>query len=464
MAKNKSSIPAATSPSFDPQTLAAPGSDAPSVLARESTRAVELVEAWIAAKNADAVVAIVEHEKAAPLARKAARRGIQVLKSRGVPIPERSHVARLTVEETLLVEAWAVSPDASGSMLLVIASHTPTSRYRMAQVVVQPGVGILQAQPTELNGSQIRGWMEDLERRLGHKPVPVPVEWARARVAQAKADQAKSRFISPLGVDLVKDLVEPAPAETPEHPIDAAKLELPGAATVMLNSAMLHGEPEFHAWVPPSGAVQALVALIGQELGRHGTPEAPPDEAKFEQIMASSLNDLTDRFFTPEIRQQLAATMKDAAISVLARVGRERAAQVLAVANAVATAGLITNPPHEIPFLRAFFQKAIALLAAQNAGRLSIPVQMPARQPATEAQPEQAPAATEAQPEQAPAATEAQPEQAPTATEAQPEQAPTATEAPAASAGETTTDAAAAPETAAPAPQAQAAPAEGAAS
>ena len=42
-------------------------------------------------------------------------------------------------------------------------------------------------------------------------------------------------------------------------------------------------------------------------------------------------------------------------------------------------AGLITNPPHEVPFLRAFFEKAVAVLAAQGQGNIRIPV--PAQAP-----------------------------------------------------------------------------------
>jgi len=66
--------------------------------------------------------------------------------------------------------------------------------------------------------------------------------------------------------------------------------------------------------------------------------------------------------------------MKDVAVSVLATEGRDRAALVMATAAATMSAGLITSPPHEVPFLRAFFQKALAMVAAQSGGQLSIPV------------------------------------------------------------------------------------------
>jgi hypothetical protein len=57
----------------------------------------------------------------------------------------------------------------------------------------------------------------------------------------------------------------------------------------------------------------------------------------------------------------------------------------MGVAAAVVAAGLITSPPHEIPFLRGFFQKALAILASQQGGQLSIPV--PVAQPEAGAAP-----------------------------------------------------------------------------
>ena len=36
--------------------------------------------------------------------------------------------------------------------------------------------------------------------------------------------------------------------------------------------------------------------------------------------------------------------------------------------------GLVTNPPRDVPFLRAFFDKAVAMMLAQGGGKLRIPV------------------------------------------------------------------------------------------
>jgi hypothetical protein len=74
--------------------------------------------------------------------------------------------------------------------------------------------------------------------------------------------------------------------------------------------------------------------------------------------------------------------------------------------------GLITDPPHEVPFWRAFFEKAVALLAAEGQGNIRIPV--PA-QPSLEGEAEASAAAAE--PAAAPAADSAEGGQAPPAQE-----------------------------------------------
>jgi hypothetical protein len=208
---------------------------------------------------------------------------------------------------------------------------------------------------------------------MGYAPVVVPVEWARARVAKSLAENAKTGAIVPLGLDSHAEVLGPAPEQAPPHPVDAAKLDVPAAAAVVPTSAELHREPEFGGWLPAGPAVQELLIEVGQKIAASGGPNQQ-DPTKVDDAVREGLDNATDRFFSPEIRERLAERMKDAAVSILARAGRERAADVMAVGSAIVAAGLITSPPRDIPFLRGFFQKALAIIAAQQGGQLSIPV------------------------------------------------------------------------------------------
>ena len=124
--------------------------------------------------------------------------------------------------------------------------------------------------------------------------------------------------------------------------------------------------------------MQELLLDVGQKLGAGAgaDPSAEGDDKakataqqeKVDAAIGAAIDAATDRFFAPEIRERLAARMKDSTISILVRAGRERAALVVATAEAAVAAGLITSPPHEVPFLRAFFQKGLAMVAAHPAG------------------------------------------------------------------------------------------------
>ena len=374
----------AAATSFDAATLAIGADGALGAVNDAGERAAALVEAWVQAKNAAAVAAVAENDKAQPAARKAARRGLNVLKSRGVAIPERRQITRIAGDPVEGYDAWFVPPDGAGTFMVVLAARRKSGKNYVVHTTMREEVGLLDVRALEMSRSQLRASFDESARRMGYPPVAVPVDWARARVAAARASNAKSGAILPLGLDSHAEVLGPAPDKAPPHPIDQAKLDIPAAASVVANSADLHREPELGAWLPAGPAVQELLLEVGQKIGAAGGgPE--PDPKKIDDAVREALDNMTDRFFGPEMREHLAGRMKDAAISILARVGRERAAEVMGTAAAVVAAGLITSPPHEIPFLRGFFQKALAILASQQGGQLSIPV--PVAQEGAEAAP-----------------------------------------------------------------------------
>lgn len=373
MAKNKTEE--TTQPSFGPELLGADAAKAGEAIAKAGERAAGLVEAWVAARNAAAVAAVADDERAPGPARKAARRGINILKARGVPLPERTRVvARIAEDSVEGHDAWFVPPDGSGTAVVIIAARWRSGRHGVVNVILRDGVGLLEVRAVDMSRSQLKNSFDDSAKRTGYAPVAVPLDWARSRVAAAKTDNSKSGAILPLGIDSYADRLGPAPEIPPPHPIDAAALELPPRAEAVEASANLHAEPEFASWLPPRQGVEDLLLDIGQKMGA-GSAGAEQDQTKIDAIIRTAIDAATDRFFlAPDFRELVARRMKDAAISILARKGRDRAAQVMAVSAATVAAGIITSPPHEIPFLRGLFQKALALLAERSGGQLSIPV------------------------------------------------------------------------------------------
>ncbi|MBN2196561.1 MAG: hypothetical protein JW751_27360 [Polyangiaceae bacterium] len=350
--------------------------DATAEEALELTRAgetdpVSLVGAWIRHGNIGAIAAIADDGVGA--ARKAARRGLNVLKARGIVPPPRTHVAKVTTrDEVVGEEAHLLAPDSTGSVLLALARRGSSGRTTATFVIVNDPVGVLHVNNEEFAHSKLKERLDRALPNAGYRPVPVPIPWARWRIAQALARQAERRAPEPLGLMTARPLLEPAPSEAPDHPLDAEGLVLaPEDATERAkSSARLHELAEFRAWLPPKPALDTLLLEVGKTL----TPDETPPEGHIQHELENQIQAATDRYFSPQVREQLVGLLKDAALSVLAREGEQAALDVIAVIHAVEQAGLITDPPHEVPFLRAFFDKALAIMVAQNKGQLRIPI------------------------------------------------------------------------------------------
>jgi hypothetical protein len=350
---------------FDPRTDAA---NALAAVAKAGAQVEELIRTWRDANNAAALVEVAEAGSGP--ARKAARRAVAVLKSRGVSIPERRRAAigQPVEEETL--EAWMAPPDGSFNLVLVIGQWPKARRGRVVFAYLNDGVGLLSLRIAELAQSGLKA---EVKRLFGDRArlVKVPLEWARARVAAARARNSETKVPLPLGLTSAADLLEPAPTST-THPFDDEGLDLADedALSVAEGSALLHRLPEFASWLPSRQAVQEMLLDIGKDL----SPGAQPSEEEMSERVKAAIRAATDRYFSPQVRERLVVAMKDSALSVLAREGEVKTLEVVAAIKAIERRGLITEPPSDLPFLRAFFEKATQVLMAQNNGQLRIPV------------------------------------------------------------------------------------------
>lgn len=354
----------------DPKWVTADGSTAVQALVDAGDAAEKLVELWTQGNNAAAIVEAAAAENAPSAGRKAAKRAINVLRARGVALPERSAKpsAPVSAAEEEVVEATFTAPDARGTVSFTISKRQGGNRAHISEVIVRDGVGVLQAVATWMSRSQIKEAHQRVADSSGIPPVPVPAEWVRWRIAEAKKDNAVSKALVPLGLDRCKELVEPVPSDAPAHPIAPFEASL-GDAPAELKKG-LHEEPEFRAWLPDGASLDELIRNVGQALG----PDDSKESAKVEAALKEEMKAATDRYFTPEARTVLARRMRDAALSIKHRAGNERAADVLHVVQAIEKAGLITSPPRDIDFLHGFFEKGVAFLASRAGGSLRVPV------------------------------------------------------------------------------------------
>ncbi|MCC6648976.1 MAG: hypothetical protein IT374_25845 [Polyangiaceae bacterium] len=336
----------------------------------------DLVDAWLKSQNVAAIAAVAREDDAPAPARKAARRALNVLKSRGVALPDARAVSKplagAAVERR--VEARMQPLDSSGQQVFTLLSIADGKETRVVDVVCAPGAGVLRVSGGELSPSKYREWEKSSRQRRGFAPTPVSPEYARFRVAGARAENAKSGALLPLELAHFDDLLAGAPDTEPPHPVVAAGLPLEPAGWKALldDSGDLHREPEL-AWVlPTQEAFQELLVKLGERVAAAGGKE--PDADTFSAYLREEIAAATDRFFTVELRELLGQRLLDAAASVLHRAGRAPAERVLAVRHGVLSAGLVTDSPREIGFLRGAFEKTFAAMVRQSGGQISLPL------------------------------------------------------------------------------------------
>jgi len=213
-----------------------------------------------------------------------------------------------------------------------------------------------------MSRSQLRDTFDGIAKRFGHPPASVPMAWARARIASARLDNERSGTPLPLGVETHRDLLGPASGSAPSHPIEASKLPPVPREEALDRSAKLHAESELRGWLPEPPAIQAMLNEVASQVRAEDAAEPGLAQRKVREVIEKA----TDSFFTRDVRLGLAERMKDAAISMAARGARDRAADLVATAQAISALGEGAEP-HTVPFLRAFFEKAFGLATARAA-------------------------------------------------------------------------------------------------
>lgn len=355
--------------SFSPEQLQSSAEAALEVCAGLDAAAAEaLVQAWVGARNAAAVQAIADHGDGKP--RKAARRGLNVLKAKGVAIPQPlRRSAQVGVDAG--IKAWLLPPDGNGVRVLGLAGFA-AGQQRGCLAFLRDGQGVFKLECSTTTPNKLFGAMKNSVPGLRLEPVAVPVEWARAKIAACRAAMAQRKVTEPMGFLAARHLIEPVPSETPDHPFDAEGFAFSpeDAKAQASDSGALHHFIEFQSWLPPQNAVQQMLAAVGKQL----TPGQEPEPARVAELLRAEMLAATDRTFTPEVRADIAQWMKDAGISIMAREGEAAGLKLAATIQCIESAGLVTDPPQDIPFLRAFFEKAVQLMMARNGGRLNIPV------------------------------------------------------------------------------------------
>ncbi len=354
---------------FDEATLGASEGDALAVVKKTpEARQEKLVAAWLAKGNVAAIAAVAREDAAPSAARKAARRALPVLKSRGIAVPDRApSVVSFTSKAEVTMEARCIFPDGRGAQMWWIARIESTGRVDVVEVTTMDRAGIMNVSRGNPTAGKLKQVFHGWHQRVGRTPVVVPLDYARHRIAVARAQSVARKQVLPMGLDAAKDLLlgetGKAPAAPAKHPIELEDLAVPTEETAVkariASSMHLHEEPEFGSWLPEDSAAVELLKTVNERV--NGIPEAERDAERIDKVVNAAVDEAADVYFSAERKGLYLGRILDSAWSLYRSERIDRAIDALVVAGAIDRAGIVSDRPSEIPFVRGMFIKLLAV-------------------------------------------------------------------------------------------------------
>lgn len=253
----------------DAAKKAPPGAVDAALAALPDAEQVAIVEAWIKEGDGARVAAVAAGEGAGKNARKAAKKGVHVLKARGVAVAEPARAA-------VAVPAPAPSSESRGYMTMVdpsgvqILLHVHSARgggLQGAQAVAQRGKGLVDGGAVHLSRKELRVHLDRLVED-GVRFYDVPADHARARIAtlvDAARDAGRPLPESLLAVEIH------LPPHTPPagHPLEARlpRAERAKGRVTEAELAFFETVPLLASWGPDEDAIHVLLERMNAAAG-----------------------------------------------------------------------------------------------------------------------------------------------------------------------------------------------------
>jgi hypothetical protein len=312
--------------------------------------ALAACRAAVAAARPDVLAALAGH--AGKEVAKEAKRGLHLMKSRGVAVPEPPRpaaAAPATTPEPPL-PAYATAVDGRGERAVWAARAVPGKGVEITQAVLSDERGIVELQVGVMGRKEWRA----LARGLVEKGAAMGLgEVDRARavalVAAARPTNDRSGHPVPQRADLW--LAQQGPAMPPPDPAAAFPALAPDEEREALAaSAALHDLPLLATWL----ADEEFLRDVAARLDEIAVSPLYVDEEQRAAQMARTVADAVDRSLDGGRRPLLAARLFSIAEHLQARGDAAHARAAAAAARAIAGGA----PAREVPFARLLVEKA----------------------------------------------------------------------------------------------------------
>jgi len=325
--------------------------------------AAALGRAALGAGRADLLAALAGH--ASKDVAKEAKRGLHVLKARGLAVPELPRPAAPAASSPAAAEpplpAFATAVDGHGERAVWLSRNVPGKGIEVAQAVASDVRGLVELQVGLLGRKEWRAFAKGLVERGANMGLgEIPRERAAGLVVEARGRNEASGARVPEGADLW--LAQLGPAAPPPDPAAAFAAPLPGEEErdAVASSAKLHDLPLLRGWLADEAYLRAVAGKLDEVAV---SPLYLDDRQRAEQA-TRVVADAVDGYLDEARRAQLAGRLFAVAEHLAGRGDEAHARLAAATARALRSGA----PAQGIPFARLLVEKAFPLDATPAAG------------------------------------------------------------------------------------------------
>jgi hypothetical protein len=317
--------------------------------------AAAVARAALAAARADLLAALAGH--AEKEVAKEAKRGLHLLRSRGVAVPEppRSAAPAPAAAPEPPLPAYVSAIDGHGERAVWLPRAVPGKGIEIAQAVVSDTLGLVELQIGHIGRKEWRGLAKGLLSQGATMGVgEVDRERAKSIVVAARARNEASGQRVPEGADLW--LAQLGPAAPPPDPAEGfPPLPAEEERAALAASAALHELPLLKGWL----ADEDFLRGIAGKLDEAAMSPLYVDERQRADRMAGIVAEAVDAWLDPERRAVLAARLFLVAEHLRDRGDAARADAAAAAARALGAGA----PAAGVPFARLLVEKAFPAVA-----------------------------------------------------------------------------------------------------